>query len=55
MHNILTKTICLCAMAGIWTCVTGCRTEDNGMAQSTAVLADVENPQVNAIKLLQQM
>ena len=34
---------------------TGCRTEDNGMAQSTAVLADVENPQINAIELLQQM
>lgn len=45
MRNILTQTICVCATAGVFTFVTGCQTDHQGSAQTSAPpVAVVQTP-----------
>ena len=44
MRNIITRTICVYATAGMFTFVTGCQTDNQGQAQSAPPAATVQTP-----------
>jgi hypothetical protein len=44
MRNIITRTICVCATAGMFTFVTGCQTDNQGQAQPAPAPAQTSAP-----------
>ncbi len=50
MRNILTQTICACAIAGMFTFVTGCQTNNQSPAQSASAPVQMSAPPAAAVQ-----